>query len=162
MVPTGLLAESDIWLAVLDEPLPASIVPLALMRGDWTNRVHAPGLPVAAMNQASAMGCAELISLRQGVNGWFRHGYAYRAPGLAPTLRFEPLHGGDSGYPIVTIVETNLVLLGHLTFEPSAASFLGPDYSQYADDIQAAITTLGTNSLATSAKLAPIDLSRFR
>jgi hypothetical protein len=54
------------------------------------------------------------------------------------------------------------VLLGHLTFEPGSANFLGPDYSLYANDIQNAITTLGTNELATAEKLTWIDLSRFR
>ena len=39
---------------------------------------------------------------------------------------------------------------------------LGPDYSLYRDDIQTAITTLGTNRLATAEKLTTIDLSRFR
>jgi hypothetical protein len=154
--------KSDTWLAVLDQPLPPSITPMALMPAQWTDQIHAPGLQVAAMNQALAMGWGELISPRKPVDGWFRHGCVYRAPGIAAPLGFEPLHKGDSGYPIVTIVETNLVLLGHLSLESGAAIFLGPDYSCYADDIQAAIRTLGTNHLATEEKLTFVDLSRFR
>src|SRR5262249_2234173 len=133
--------KSDIWLALLDQELPSSIVPLALMPADWTNRIHSAAVPVSAMNQSSAMGRAELISLRQGVKVWFLHGYGYRTPAIG-ALRFEPMRKGDSGYPIFTIVETNLVLLGHLTFEPGTADFLGPDYSLYGDDIQTAIKTL--------------------
>ena len=153
--------KSDIWLAVLDEALPDSIQPVAVMPGKWTERLHAPGLPVAAMNQASAMGSAELLSAEQPVNGWFRHGYLYRAAAIAPRLGFQPMRAGDSGYPVLTIVETNLVLLGHLTLE-IGSKFLGPDYSSYAEDIQSAITGLGTNRLATAERIRTADLSRFR
>jgi len=155
--------KSDIWLALLDEALPPSIMPIALMPTGWADLLQAPGLPVAAMNQASAMGCAKLISLHQSVNGWFRYGYVYQTPLASelPGLRFEPMRKGDSGYPIVTIVETNLVLLGHLTIE-TGSNFLSPAYSHYLEDIQVAIASLGTNHLASQEKLTLVDLSGFR
>jgi hypothetical protein len=154
--------KSDIWLAALDQALPPSIAPMALMPSHWSVEIVGQGMPVAAMNQSSAMGSAEVISLSQSVSGWFRYGCVYRAPGITRALGFEPLRTGDSGQPIVTIVETNLVLLGHITFENGAATFLGPDYSHYAGDIQAAIPALGTNRIAAQEKLTFIDVGRFR
>ena len=153
--------KSDIWLGVLDSALPVSIVPMPFLPMNWTNLVHTKGLPVAAMNQNGCFGSAALVSLRQPVPGWFSHGYAYLCLGIAPALEFEPLRGGDSGHPIVTVVDTNLVLLGHITFEVGGNKLAGPDYSSYASDIQAAVATLGTNSVARAQQIKIVDLSRF-
>ena len=59
-------------------------------------------------------------------------------------------------------METNLVLLGHVTFEAGDTTFSGPDYSAYGPDVQRAIETLGTNITARSQKLRAIDLTRFQ
>ena len=154
--------KSDIWLGVLDHALPVSIAPMPLMPANWSNLVHSKALPVAAMNQSGCFGSAALVSFRQPVAGWFSHGYAYFCLGLTPALQFEPLRGGDSGHPIVTLVDTDLVLLGHITFEAGGNKLVGPDYSSYASDIQAAIASLGTNGAAQAQKIEIVDLSRFQ
>jgi hypothetical protein len=154
--------KSDILLGVLDRALPPSIVPLPLMPDNWTNHLPAARLPVAAMNQGGCFGLAILASLRQPVAGWFLHGYAYRVTPLVPGLQFEPLRGGDSGHPVVTLVGTNLVLLGHITSEAGATSLAGPDYSLYAADIAAAIRLLGDNETAKAQAPAIVELGRFR
>jgi hypothetical protein len=152
---------SDTWLAVLDSALPSSVAPMLLMPPDWTNHVILSRLPVAALNQQREFGAAEILSFQQPVEGWFRYGYLYKSSSLAPSLQFRPLKAGDSGRPIVTLVADNLVLLGHITFEPGER-FAGPDYSRYGPDIQAAIKTLGTNDVAKSQQISIVDLSRFR
>jgi hypothetical protein len=154
--------KSDIWLALLDEPLPAFISPIALMPPDWTNHVVLSRFPVAALNKRNEFGSAEILSFSQTVSGWFLHGYLYKRSSLAPTLEFVPLQTGDSGRPIVTLVNQELVLLGHLTFEPGNGKFAGPDYSLYESDIQASIRALGTNQAARQETIKTIDLSRFR
>lgn len=154
--------KSDIWLAVLDEALPGSIVPMPLMPADWTNHVVLSRFPVAALNKNSDFGSAEILSFRQQVSGWFLYGYLYNRSSLAPTLQFTALKGGDSGRPIVTWVNEDLVLLGHLTFEPGDERFAGPDYSLYSADIQAAIRNLGTNDLAKAQNIRTIGLSGFK
>jgi hypothetical protein len=153
--------KSDIWLAVLEDALPASITPMWLMPPDWTNHAGLKPLPVAAMNQAGEFGLAELSSFHRPVKGWFCHGYSYGSSEIAPLMQFKPMHGGDSGHPIVTLVGTNLILLGHLTFEAGGTNFAGPDYSLYGPDIQSAIATLGTNGTAKAQKIRTVDLSRF-
>ena len=153
---------SDTWLAVLDEALPPSISPMPLMPPDWTNHVILSRLPAAALNQEREFGSAEILSFSQAVKGWFCYGYLYQHSSLAPTLQFRPLKAGDSGRPIVTLVGTDLVLLGHLTFEPGGEKFIGPDYSLYGPDIQTAIKTLGANAKAREQVIRIIDLSRFR
>jgi hypothetical protein len=153
---------SDIWLAALDEALPATFAPMPLMPPDWTNHVLLSSFPVAALNKAGNFGSAEILSFRQPVPGWFLYGYIYQRSSIAPTLQFTPLKGGDSGRPIVTWVNGKLVLLGHLTFEPGEQRFAGPDYSLYGADIQAAIRNLGSNDLAKSQNISTIDLSGFK
>lgn len=154
--------KSDIWLAVLNEALPGSITPMLLMPPDWTQHATSRRLAVAAMNQASSFGAATLFSFQHPVPGWFRYGFVYSALAGAPTVQFKLLHAGDSGYPIVALVGTNLVFLGHITFESGSASFMGPDYSHYLSDIQTAIATLGPNRTARAQKIRTADLSRFR
>ncbi len=154
--------KSEIWLGELDRALPASISPVPLMPENWTNLVHSKGLPVAAMNQGGCFGSAALVSFSQPVGGWFNHGYAYFCLGINPALQFEPLRSGDSGHPIVSLIGTNLVLLGHITFESGGNRLAGPDYSSYVSDIQEAITALGTNRVAQAQKIGIADLSRFQ
>jgi hypothetical protein len=149
--------KSDIWLAELDEALPSSIAPMLLMPPDWASHASSVRLTVAAMNQAGCFGSATCVSF-QPVSGWFRYGCAYGRSVMAPTMQFEPLHAGDSGHPIVTLVGTNLVLLGHITLESAGTTFLGPDYSRYLSDIQAAVAALGTNRIAQVQKISTIDL----
>lgn len=153
---------SDTWLAVLDNALPPSISPMWLMPPDWTNHVLLSRVPVAALNKEWEFGAAEILSFSQPVKGWFTYGYLYHATSLAPSLQFRPLKAGDSGRPIVAVVGANLVLLGHLTFEPGEEKFLGPDYSRYGPEIQSAIKTLSTNETAKGQLIRTIDLSRFR
>jgi hypothetical protein len=43
--------------------------------------------------------------------------------------------------------------LGHITLEYGRSNFAGPDYSSYAVDIQQAISSLGTNTIAKMQKL---------
>jgi hypothetical protein len=153
--------KSDIWLAVLNEALPASIAPVAMMPEGWLERLRTSQVLVAAMNQVSSMGIGEMISRDQPVRRWFRYGLLFRATEIYPSLSFRPLRTGDSGYPIVTIVENDFVLLSHLTLE-SGMNFLGPDYSRYAQDIQKAISVLGTNQVAQAEKIHLTNLTRFR
>ena len=154
--------KSDIWLAVLDQRLPVSITPMPLMPPAWTNYVRHSRFPVAALNKKNEFGAGEVLTFRQPVSGWYLYGYLYQPSSLAPTLQFAPLQGGDSGRPIVTLVNGNLVLLGHLTFEPGKGRFAGPDYSAYSADIQSGIRKLGTNNAATAQNLRTIDLSDFK
>src|SRR5262249_55252605 len=124
----------------------------------WTNCIGNPPLLVTAMNQRSEFGLAILTSLRPPVDGWFHYGYSYCSSDLASQLSFVPLRTGDSGHPIMTLVQTNLILLGHITLEYGRSNFAGPDYSSYAADIQIAIASLGTNSIAKMQKLQIINL----
>lgn len=154
--------KSDIWLAVLDEALPASIAPMPLMPPDWTNHVLLSRFPVAALNKNNEFGSAEIYSFHQPVNGWFTYGYLCQHSSLAPKLQFVALQAGDSGRPIVTFANGDLVLLSHLTFEPGDGKFAGPDYSLYGVDIQAAIKTLGSNSTAKGQVIGIMSLKEFR
>jgi hypothetical protein len=152
--------KSDIWLAVLDKALPNSIAPLPLMPSAWTNHIGSEPLLVTAMNQRSEFGLATLISPQNQVGPWFRYGYSYTSSDLASNLPFLPLLAGDSGRPILTLVETNLILLGHITLEGGHSNFSGPDYSSYAADIQTAIASLGTNNIAKTQKLRMVNFTR--
>ena len=154
--------KSDLWLGVLDEALPASIAPMPLMPPDWTNHVLLSRFPVAALNKNNEFGAAEILSFRQPVSGWFTYGYLYKRSSIATTLQFVALRTGDSGRPIVTFVNGDLVLLGHLTFEPGDGKFAGPDYSLYGGDIQEAIKSLGSNSTAKGQMIRIMSLNEFK
>ena len=151
--------KSDIWLAVLDKALPNPIAPLPLMPADWTNHIGSEPLLVTAMNQRSEFGLATLVSLQTSASAWFRYGCSYCSSDLAPNLVFLPLRAGDSGRPIMTLFEKNLVLLGHITLEYGYSNFAGPDYSRYAADIQSAIASLGTNNIAKTQKLRMVNFT---
>jgi hypothetical protein len=151
--------KSDIFLAVLDKALPNSIAPLPLMPSDWSNHIGSEPLLVTAMNHRSEFGIATLISPQNQVGPWFRYGCSYCSSALAPNLPFLALHAGDSGHPIMTLVDTNLILLGHITLENGDSNFSGPDYSSYASDIQSAISSLGTNNIAKTQKLRMLNFT---
>jgi hypothetical protein len=144
---------SDIWLAVLDKPLPESITPLLLMPTNWVEKISFARLPVAALNQAQCFGSGELFPFHQQARGWFEYGYVFKRSSAVPTMQFEPRRAGDSGRPIVTLLGTNLALVSHLTFETGDVTFAGPDYSAYAADIQSAIEKVGTNAIAKAQKI---------
>ena len=154
----GLYA--DINVGLLNRPLPPTIHPFALLPPDMTNYLPADGYSYA-YNFVAQNKFQKIFPVKIGWSG-DTNADAWVFSCFPDTTHFPADWGwtpiaGDSGHPIMTLVGTNLLLVGHWTSPQS-----GPLYNAYYSNIDSAMHRLSTNfNIGSDYQLSTGDLSGF-
>ena len=187
-VPRTILATapaaSDIGVALLDSNVPSGITFAKVLPSNWYSKMPVPSptaegycLPTPGNPHAEASSypwpvpAMRLNQQRQGMVGdIYEIARSMPIPGCNQVICAQPVNAtrrsfysdiivGDSGYPCLTIVNGQTVLLCHWTWGLVGS---GDNLADFATQINAAMHTLSVNAgLGSDYQLTPVDLSSF-
>ena len=151
--------DTDLVVALLDEPLPPSIAPAKILPENFREHLGTGlGLPAVSLDQEGKILVSEIVDLEtdEDAEEELPSLAASRAP-LEPTRAafYETLVAGDSSNPKFLLLGEQPVLLSIHWFDNHA----GASIRRYADLIDAAMTNLSPN---LGYRLETVDLDRFR
>ena len=151
--------DTDLVVALLDEPLPPAIVPAKILPENFREHLGSGlGLPAVSLDQEGKILVSEIVDLEtdEDAEDELPSLAASRAP-LEPTRAafYETLVAGDSSNPKFLLLGEQPVLLSIHWFDNHA----GASIRRYADLIDAAMTNLSPN---LGYRLETVDLDRFR
>ena len=151
--------DTDLVVALLDEPLPSAIVPAKILPENFREHLSSGlGLPAVSLDQEGKILVSEIVDLEtdEDAEEELPSLAASRVP-LDPTRAafYETLVAGDSSNPKFLLLGEQPVLLSIHWFDNHA----GASIRRYADLIDAAMTNLGPN---LGYRLETVDLDRFR
>lgn len=148
------IAGTDIYVARLNSPLPAGIVPAKVFQANvFPDKITSDSMlnryvPVMFSDQHRTLRVGELVGLNS---------YAVVVESETEFQQwYSPVVGGDSGSAVLASVNGETVALGVWYGSNLTTLAIAPNLSNYIAQINAAITSLGS---ATS--LAEIDLSAY-
>ena len=149
--------DTDLVVALLDEPLPPSIAPAKILPENFREHLGTGlGLPAVSLDQEGKILVSEIVELAgEEEDGW--PSWAESRLPLDPTRAafYELLVAGDSSNPKFLLLEDQPILLSIHWMENHA----GASIRRYADLIDAAMTNLSPN---LGYRLETVDLDRFR
>lgn len=149
--------DTDLVVALLDEPLPPEVAPAKILPPDWRDHLGTgEGLPAVSLDQEGKILVSEIADLASPEEGGVPSLAASRVP-LAPAREafYETLVAGDSSNPKFLLLGNRPVLLSvHWTEDHAGASI-----RQYADLVDAAMAELAPDA---GYRLECVDLGRFR
>ncbi len=151
--------DTDLVVALLDEPLPSAIVPAKILPENFREHLSSGlGLPAVSLDQEGKILVSEIVDLEtdEDAEEELPSLAASRAP-LNPTRAtfYETLVAGDSSNPKFLLLGDQPVLLSIHWFDNHA----GASIRRYADLVDAAMTNLSPN---LGYRLETVDLDRFR
>ena len=149
--------DTDLVVALLDEPLPPSISPAKILPANFREHLGTGlGLPAVSLDQEGKILVSEIVELAgEEEDGW--PSWAESRLPLDPTRAafYELLVAGDSSNPKFLLLEDQPILLSIHWMENHA----GASIRRYADLVDAAMTNLSPN---LGFRLETVDLDRFR
>lgn len=153
-IANGLgIANSDIWIGVLNEDVPETIAHYSVLPADLTDYIRnyqCPAIVTDGEGNALASRWSAYNLIDPYTAAFLK---VYTSGDFAPYS--QQIVGGDSGSPVFILLDGNLVLLGcHYTSAGDDASF--NPISGYITAINAAMTTLGGGY-----QLSIVDLSEY-
>jgi hypothetical protein len=151
--------DTDLVVALLDEPLPPAIVPAKILPENFREHLGSGlGLPAVSLDQEGKILVSEIVDL--ATDELPEHGlpsFATSRVPLDPTRAkfYETLVAGDSSNPKFLLLEDQPILLSIHWYENHAGSSI----RRYADLVDAAMTNLSPD---LGYRLETVDLDRFR
>lgn len=152
---------TDIWIGYLDTAV-TTISPLKILPASWRNYFPvAFTVPVLSKTVHSISTSADQWNINQCHSLDTLGGYwsAYTLAGSDPATSpwFTPISGGDSGGPVLMLINNSLALIGAY-YSPTG----GPHYGNYISSINAAMNNLAfNNGDDTYYSVGTVDLSKF-
>lgn len=141
-IAQNYVGSADVCIIELDSALPGTITPVKVLPTDYTNKITIGNVPLICGNQDS-----ELI-----IRDWYRGTFNifHKASTITNRLPYtEPVIAGDSGAPVYTIINNELVAVG---------THWATDSASNPHSVVAAINTAISGS---GYSLTTADLSSF-
>ena len=153
------VASTDIYIALLGDPLPEIIKPASILPSDYYAYIRTGiGLPLLmfdASEHAIVTDLSNLPATKGEVDG--------REP-VSPIRRlyFEAVVSGDSGDPKFLVVNQEVILVSTLHGYGTASSGIGPSYQSYAEDVQAVMNELSDRNSKPRELIHYFDFSPYQ
>lgn len=153
IVDSITIGGSDIGILLLSSALPGTIHPFSLLPSNYAAYM------TLQHPEIQYIGCNQTLQLFPVAGTYFENGsisFNVGAGWISSAWGYTVI-GGDSGHPIMGLIGTNLVLVGHWT-----GPTYGPNYASYEPQINAAMHYLSTNyNVGSDYQITTQDLSAW-